>query len=101
MLTIVRGAAVVVAAIAVLATTSAMQAGEATSHRFAPQTSANTLQFSPAQLKCAPGFKNAKVQKGGYFCEIQLGNVCAPGYNPFPLKVIGNKVQYECAKPVP
>lgn len=57
------------------------------------------LQAKPITA-CGLKFKKVKEDSKSYLCRLTIKPACAKGYNIFGLKLVGNKVEYLCAKPV-
>ena len=87
---------------AALAGIGASHAGDFTSGPAAGvQLADQHLQLQAVPITaCGLKFKKVKEDKKSYLCRMTFKPACAKGYNIFGLKLVGNKVEYLCAKPV-
>ena len=96
-----------------LAGIGAAQAGSQTDSNWAQSLEHAPYKVAPIQLAgqqlqlqakpitaCGLKFKKVKEDSKSYLCRLTIKPACAKGYNIFGLKMVGNKVEYLCAKPV-
>ncbi len=91
-----------------LAGISGAQAGNQTNGNWAESLKIAPIQVAGQQLQlkakpitaCGLKFKKVKEDSKSYLCRLTIKPACAKNYNIFGLKLVGNKVEYLCAKPV-